>query len=319
VSGEPISKSGESFSGVFGKTMISLAEQNNQVCAITAAMPTGTGLTEFKKQFPKRMFDVGIAEEHAVSMAGGLAKQGMVPVVALYSTFLQRAYDMVLQDICMQKLHVVFAVDRAGLVGEDGETHHGVFDIGFLQQAPGMHIICPGSLSELQHMLTYAVCDHDGPIAIRYPRGGNRGYSDSAWESAKNGVACHKEGKDVVFITYGTLLQNVMDAAEKLEVCGVSACVLRLLTVKPLPLDEILSQISGHSHVIVAEEALRGSGIGQHLAYEIAKQRPDCRVDVLDLGEEFITHGSLDSLYRHCSLDGDSICNYVQEVLKVEN
>ena len=319
VSGEPISKSGETFSGVFGKTMISLAEKKNEVCAITAAMPTGTGLTEFKKQFPERLFDVGIAEEHAVSMAGGLAKQGMVPVIALYSTFLQRAYDMILQDVCMQKLHVVFAVDRAGLVGEDGETHHGVFDIGFLQQAPGMHIMCPGNLAELQDMLTYAVCDHDGPIAIRYPRGGNRGYVDSAWKSAKSGLACHKAGRDVVFITYGALLQNVIDAAEKLKSNGVSAGVLRLLTVKPLPMDEILSHISEYSYVVIAEEALRGSGIGQLLASQITKQRPDCQVDVLDLGEEFITHGSLDSLYRHCKLDGESICNYVQEALKVEN
>ena len=320
VTGEPVSKGGETFSDMFGKTMLALAEENKAVCAITAAMPAGTGLLEFKKQFPSRIFDVGIAEEHAVSMAGGLAKQGMVPVVAVYSTFLQRAYDMILQDVCMQKLHAVFAVDRAGLVGEDGETHHGVFDVGFLRQAPGIQVLCPGSLAELQDMLIWAVCHQNGPVAIRYPRGGDRGYSDSAWNYDKNGVVtCHKKGKDVVLITYGTLFKNVADAAACLEKDHISAAVLRLLTVKPLPIREILSHISPDAYVLIAEETLRGSGVGQALAVEIQKDRPGCRVDVLDLGEEFVTHGSLDALYHHCKLDGKSICHYVQEALKVEN
>ena len=138
VNGVPLQKSKSGFSDCFGATMVELAKVNPRLCAITAAMPGGTGLLGFKKQFPKRLFDVGIAEEHAVSMAGGLAKQGMIPVVALYSTFLQRAYDMILQDVCMLNLHVVFAVDRAGLVGEDGETHHGIYDVGFLRHAPGL-------------------------------------------------------------------------------------------------------------------------------------------------------------------------------------
>ena len=156
-----------SFSSAFGKTMCELAQRNEKLCAITAAMPGGTGLLGFKEAFPKRTFDVGIAEEHAMSMAGGLAKQGMVPVVALYSTFLQRAYDMILQDIAMLKLHCVIAVDRAGLVGDDGETHHGVFDVGFLRQAPGLCLLAPGSLKELEAMLTWAVEKQTGPAAIR--------------------------------------------------------------------------------------------------------------------------------------------------------
>ena len=157
ATGESLSSKTQTFSDAFGKTMLTLAAQDEKVCAITAAMPGGTGLLEFKKQYPKRLFDVGIAEEHAVSMAGGLAKQGMKPVVAIYSTFLQRSYDMILQDVGMQRLNVVFAVDRAGLVGEDGETHHGIYDIGFLHQVPDMKVLCPASCEELQDMLQWAV------------------------------------------------------------------------------------------------------------------------------------------------------------------
>jgi len=318
--GKAVSQKKETFSDVFGSTMLSLAKEDNRVCAITAAMPAGTGLMEFKAKYPNRIFDVGIAEEHAVSMAGGLAKQGMVPVVALYSTFLQRAYDMILQDVCMQNLHVVFAVDRAGLVGEDGETHHGVFDIGFLQQAPGMQILCPGSLAELRDMLTWSVCEQNGPVAVRYPRGGDRCHCPSAWNYNDCGVLhCHKQGKDVVFITYGTLLQNVSEAAHKLEEEQVSVGILRLLTVKPLPVREILSYITKDTLVVIVEETLRGSGIGQNLASEILKALPDCKVDVLDLGDGFVTHGSLDALYRHCGLDGESIYSYVKEARNVEN
>ncbi len=206
ITGEPAKKNEQTFSDTFGSVMTELAQQDSRICAITAAMPGGTGLLDFKKQFPERLFDVGIAEEHAVSMAGGLAKQGMVPVVALYSTFLQRSYDMILQDICMLGLHVVFAVDRAGLVGEDGETHHGVFDVGFLRQAPGMTVLCPVSTTELRDMLIWAIFDHDGPVAIRYPRGTDRGYSMSSWEQradiAKNGfLTCHRQGSDVALVT----------------------------------------------------------------------------------------------------------------------
>ena len=188
------------FSETFGKTLEDLAEHDPRICAITAAMPGGTGLLDFQKKYPKRTFDVGIAEEHAVSMAGGLAKQGMVPVVALYSTFLQRSYDQILQDIAMLKLHVVLAIDRAGLVGEDGETHHGVFDSGFLRHAPGMTVLAPASCSELAEMLRWAVQCCDGPVAVRYPRGGDGAYTGSAWDS-DSGVACHRTGKDGAILT----------------------------------------------------------------------------------------------------------------------
>ena len=319
VTGEPLKKGTDTFSASFGRTMLELAEKDNRVCAITAAMPGGTGLLEFKNQYPRRMFDVGIAEEHAVSMAGGLAKQGMVPVIALYSTFLQRAYDMILQDICMLNLHAVFAVDRAGLVGEDGETHHGIYDIGFLRQAPNMTILCPASLQEQADMLRWSVREHNGPVAIRYPRGGNRDYEASEWTDcqtiARDGLlTCHRKGKDVTIVCYGTMLQNAMDAAQRLSQKGIEATVLRLLTVKPLPVKAVLDQMAHGAPVIVAEEVSGNCGVRDSLAYELRKQIPDCCVEGLDLGDRFVPHGALEKLYDHCGLSGQKIAEYVQEV-----
>ena len=307
-----------SFSETFGNTMCTLAQEDDRVCAITAAMPGGTGLLSFKKQFPKRLFDVGIAEEHAMSMAGGLAKQGAVPVIALYSTFLQRSYDMILQDICMQNLHVVIAVDRAGLVGEDGETHHGVFDVGFLRQAPNMTVLCPGSLAELSVMLRWAVQEHDGPVAVRYPRGGNGKFTENRW-CVSDPVVKHRDGKDCAIITYGKLINNALDAADMLAKSGVDAAVLRLTRIHPLPVDALTSALEGYHCAVIIEECCDGSGIYASVAWELREITPGCKFAHLDLGKKFTTHGSMDALYRQCGLDADSIANYVQEVLKVEN
>ena len=324
ATGETLSKGGESFSESFGKTMVELGSSDQRICAITAAMPGGTGLTEFKKNFPDRTFDVGIAEEHAVSMAGGLAKQGMVPVVALYSTFLQRSYDMIMQDIAMLRLHVVLAVDRAGLVGEDGETHHGIYDIGFLRHAPGMMILCPGSTAEQKDMLRWAVNKHDGPVAIRYPRGGNRSFAGSNWDVAEDvqiagALACHRTGKDVTLITYGTMLDNTMQAAQLLAQQGVEATVLRLMTVAPVPVNEIVSNMSQTPHVVVVEEAAAECGVGELIAWKLKNLRRDIRVDGMDLGKQYITHGDMNSLYKHYRLDPQSIANYVMEARSHEN
>ena len=318
VTGEPLKKSTQTFSDVFGKAMVELAAADSRVCAITAAMPGGTGLLEFKKQYPKRLFDVGIAEEHAVSMAGGLAKQGLIPVVALYSTFLQRSYDMILQDICMLKLHVVFAVDRAGLVGEDGETHHGVFDVGFLRHAPGMTVLCPASFQELQQMLNWAVEEQNGPVAIRYPRG-TSDFQESAWENdpaiSQNGaLACHRRGKDVTILTYGTLVGNALKAGEILASYGIEATVLRLLTVSPLPVNQVISHLPAGKHVVILEETSKNCGIHQALAWEIKKRYPKLRVDAIHLGEGYVTHGRVDQLYAHYGLDALSVANKIREV-----
>lgn len=314
VTGGTAGKSEGSFSQTFGETILSLAKENNDICAITAAMPGGTGLLEFKKQFPNRLFDVGIAEEHAVSMAGGLAKQGMIPVVALYSTFLQRAYDMILQDICMLNLHVVFGVDRAGLVGEDGETHHGIYDVGFLRHAPGMTVLAPASRKELAEMLTWAVKEQSGPVAIRYPRGSDRSYIDSAWK-AENAVVCHRKGDDVTLITYGVLLDNAMKAAELLSEQGIEATVLRLTKLTDLPVKEISQSISANKRIVAIEEVGGHCGIGAELAVKMQ----GCQVNCIDLGDQYITHGAVNVLYEHYGLSPEAIKNYVLEVHRDEN
>ena len=311
--GEPLKKSEETFSASFGREMLALAAADLRVCAITAAMPGGTGLLELKKAYPQRIFDVGIAEEHAVSMAGGLAKQGMVPVVALYSTFLQRAYDMILQDICMLGLHVVFAIDRAGLVGEDGETHHGIYDIGFLRHAPGMTILCPASMQEQTQMLRWAVTAHNGPVAIRYPRGGDRDYKESGWHPTRR-VVCHRSGADVTLITYGTMVNHVLEAAQRLAQQGADATVLRLLSVQPLPVEEIACQMAAGKTVVVIEEVSGNCGVTDALAAALTPLRPDCSVYGKDLGHRYICHGAPDKLYAHYGLDAESIAEFVQEV-----
>lgn len=320
VTGEVPQKSGESFSDAFGTVMCQMAAEDDRVCAITAAMPGGTGLLDFKKTYSNRMFDVGIAEEHAVSMAAGLAKQGMIPVVALYSTFLQRSYDMILQDAGILGLHVVIAVDRAGLVGEDGETHHGLFDVGFLRHVPGMMVLCPASTRELQDMMRWAVLKDTGPIAVRYPRGGDRGYTESAWDMESPKAVCmHRNGEHVTLITYGTLVNNAEKAAELLEQRGISASVLRLTAVAPLDAASVRRQLSDQKAVIILEETLKGRGIGQTLAYDLANLGFAGSVHCRDLGDAYVSHGAVDTLHKHHGLDAEGIAAYALEVLKVEN
>jgi len=320
MTGQTQSSDKPTFSQTFGEEMLRLAEEDPKVCAITAAMPAGTGLLDFMNRYPERTFDVGIAEEHAVSMAGGLAKQGMIPVVAVYSTFLQRSYDMILQDICMLHLHTVLAVDRAGLVGEDGETHHGVFDVGFLRHAPGLRILCPGSCKELSDMLRWSVLRYDGPVAVRYPRGGDGEYQDSGWLADGSFSVCsHRSGDDVMLITYGTAVNYVMEAARLLEEQGVSAGVLRLMTVKPLPVDELLHLVKKDTPFFVIEEVCEGCGIKEALAWELHKRDYKAKVYGMDLGDDYITHGSLQSLRKACKIDAQSIVNYVMEEHSCEN
>lgn len=312
-----------SFSKNFGNVMLDIAAMDPKVCAITAAMPEGTGLLDFMKTYPDRTFDVGIAEEHAVSMAGGLAKQGMKPVVAIYSTFLQRGFDQIMQDIAMMHLHVVLAVDRAGLVGEDGETHHGVFDVGYLRMVPGMTVLCPANIEEQDDMLRWAISRQNGPVAVRYPRGGNRQLTDSAWPKAvsdafKGAMVKHKSGEDVMLITYGTVTDNVIEAAHLLSERGISAGVIRLLSVNPLPIADIVKELDACRHVMVVEESCTAAGIKEALAWEIQHTVSECKVDGIDLGDRFICHGDMNSLYKYCGLDSISIADRTQEAIRDE-
>lgn len=302
------------FSDVFGQAMLELASENPKLCAITAAMPDGTGLIEFMQQYPTRTFDVGIAEEHAVSMAGGLAKQGMVPVVALYSTFLQRSFDQIMQDIAMLNLHVVFAVDRAGLVGEDGETHHGVFDPGFLQLVPSMKILCPVNNVELRDMLRWAVNDYDGPVAVRFPRGSEDLINESSWENGS--VATYHRGTDGLIITYGKLANEAIKAATMLRNCGLQVSVMRLLEINPIPLESIVELYEGQKHIVIAEEA--SSGIAEKLAWHMQQIMPNAKIRIADIGKHYVTHGNIQTLYQHCGLDAASLAKKMMEVQKIE-
>ena len=317
VTGKKLAPKVRTFSDAFGDTMVALAAREARLCAITAAMPGGTGLLKYMQQYPQRLFDVGIAEEHAVSMAGGLAKQGMIPVVAIYSTFLQRAYDQLMQDVAMLHLHVVLAIDRAGLVGDDGPTHHGVFDVGFLRQIPGMRILAPASLCELEQMLTWAVESCDGPVAVRYPRGTEGKYTASAWDAAAK-VAPHRRGADVTLITYGTMINPVLDAADRLAQQGISCTVLRLLELSDLPAEEILRLMPEKKNVVIIEETAANSGVAQPLAWQLRGLCPECRVSGIDLGHDFVPHGSQQRLYEYCGLDAASIAQFVSGVLTDE-
>ena len=323
VTGKKLGPKVRTFSDSFGDTMLELASRDPRVCAITAAMPGGTGLLGFMRRYPKRYFDVGIAEEHAVSMAGGLAKQGMIPVAAIYSTFLQRSFDQILQDVCMLHLHVVLAIDRAGLVGDDGPTHHGVFDVGFLRMAPGMLILAPVNFAEQRDMLCWAVDSYDGPVAFRYPRGTEGSYRESGWQGfsglEKRGVVrCHRKGTDVTLLTYGSMLENVLEAAELLEKKGLSVCVLRLLTLSVFPVDQILREMAPGRPLIVAEETAAGSGIREALASQLREVDAACRVTGLDLGKDYVPGGSMKELYHFCGLDGGAIAAFAEEVLRSE-
>ena len=310
----------KTFSDSFGEVIVELAQNNPKVCAITAAMPGGTGLMGMMKHYPERLFDVGIAEEHAVSMAGGLAKQGLIPVVALYSTFLQRAYDQIFQDVALLRLHVVFAIDRAGLVGDDGPTHHGVFDIGFLRQVPGMLVLNPVSFAEQKDMIRWAVEEYHGPVAIRYPRGTEGSYKNSDWHGIDcRAVKCHRMGRDITLITYGTMLENTLKAADILSEQGIEATVIRLMNLSVFDAGQIGSYISGSGKALVIEEMTSGSGIREALSYELRRKNSSIEIAGMDLGKDFVPHGAQRKLYAYCGLDEESIANFVKEMLAHED
>ncbi|WP_294532619.1 1-deoxy-D-xylulose-5-phosphate synthase [uncultured Pseudoflavonifractor sp.] len=310
--GEPLSEGGPNFSAAFGDALCALAEEDRRICAITAAMRDGTGLGEFSRRFPTRYFDVGIAEGHATAMAAGMAKQGLVPVFAVYSTFLQRSYDMLIHDVAIQGLHVVFAVDRAGLVGEDGETHHGVLDVAFLDTVPGMTVLCPSSFSELKTMLAYAIKEVCGPVALRYPRGGEGLYAaDSGTEPA----VLLRQGGDITLVGYGVMINEVIRCAELLQQHGISAEIVKLNTITPLDIQVIQRSVSKTDCLLVAEDAMEANCVGRRIATELALAgTPISSMALCNLGRSFVTHGSVAELRKLCGLDGESLCRKAMEV-----
>ena len=298
----------ESFSSVFGAALTELAEEDPRVCAITAAMEDGTGLTPFAGRFPDRFFDVGIAEGHAAAMAAGLAKQGALPVFAVYSSFLQRAYDQLLHDVALSGLHVVFAVDRAGLVGADGATHHGVMDTVFLSGIPNMTVLCPASFAELRAMLRRALFEMTGPVAIRYPRGGEGAFTA---DTSAGDFAELRTGKDITLCAYGTLINNVLGAAELLHEDGIEARVVKLNRISPFRGGELSKCFGTTKRLLVAEECLGVGCIGQRIAAILAEPQ---RLTLCNLGRRFIEQGSVGELYRQCGLDAESLARTAKEV-----
>ena len=302
----------ETFSHVFGETLRQLARQDGRVCAITAAMADGTGLTGFAVEFPRRFFDVGIAEGHGVAMAGGMAKQGLIPVFAVYDSFLQRGYDMLVQDMALEKLHGVLAVDRCGLVGADGETHHGCLD--YLSQIPGMTVLAPASFAELRRMLRRAVLDMTGPVAVRYPRGGEDGYDGDCGDEP---VTVLRQGTDAAIVTYGILTGQALRAAELLEKEGVSLRVVKLNRVAPLDGDGICRALDGVKRVVAAEDQLRAGAVGERLGALLLERGAGIeRYALRNAGEALPAQGSTAQLRHVLGLDAEGMAQAVREVLK---
>ena len=318
--GEPKKSVSEvpSYTEVFGDTLVRLARQNPKVVAITAAMPDGTGLADFHKEFPTRFFDVGICEQHAVTFAGGLAVEGMRPVAVIYSTFLQRAYDQVLHDVCLQNLPVVFALDRAGIVGEDGETHQGLFDLAFLRHLPNLVLMAPKDENELRDMLLTAV-EHPGPIALRYPRGRGAGV---AFSSTLNKVPIGKaevlqEGQDLLILALGASVYPALEAAQELAKQGFSATVVNARFVKPLDESLILSLAARHGRVLTVEENVMAGGFGSAVL-ELLADRGLFGVTVKRLGipDCFVEHGTQDILRQKYGLDAAGIVKSALTILE---
>ncbi len=297
-----IRPTGKCFCDVMGEELCELAEKDLRITAVTAAMSDGTGLFSFSQRFPKRFFDVGIAEEHAVSMAAGMAKQGLIPVFAVYSSFLQRAYDMLLHDVSLQNLHVVFCVDRAGIVGSDGETHNGVFDVSYLSTVPGMTVLCPSSFAEMRRMLRTAIYEIEGPVAVRYPRGGEGDYH----ADTKKAILC--EGNDLTIVSYGTMINAALSAADVLAENGFSGEVIKLDTVCPLQVDVIMESLQKTHRLLVAEDVCRPGCVGEQLLSACAS----CGVvlkeaKLVNVGNGILPHGSVPLLMEACSLNGAAL------------
>jgi len=318
-SGDCLKKSDIStYTEIFGRTLVQLAEQDPCIVAITAAMCSGTGLTEFAGKFPRRFFDVGIAEQHAVTLAAGLAISGLKPVVAIYSTFLQRAYDQILHDVCLQNLPVVFAIDRAGIVGDDGPTHHGLFDYSFLRNIPNMTIMAPADENELQHMLNTAL-QVNGPCALRYPRGTGLGVAlDRQYRDIPVGKAeVLSEGKDITLLAVGNMVPVARRAAAMLKEQGVLATVINARFVKPLDAACIAEHAKRTGRLITIEENVLAGGFGSAVL-ELLESRGlhDIQVKCLGIADTFVEHGSQALLREKYGLTAQGLVEAAREMVK---
>ena len=310
-----VTNNGEkTFSSVFGEELTELALRDPRLCAITASMTTGTRLEVFAARFPERFFDVGIAEGHAVSMAAGMASRGAIPVFAVYSTFLQRSYDMLIHDVAISGLHVVYAVDRAGLVPGDGETHQGLFDVAYLSSVPCMTVLCPASYAELGDMLRYAVDSVAGQVAVRFPRGGEGAYTDGGAESVKT----VREGKDFTLVTYGINVNTAIEAARILEKENISIEIVKLGCICPIDISAILKSVAKTNRLLVLEECSARGCAGERIVTSLVGVRAKLKsVALLNTGDLFPPCGEIDDLRKLCGIDTDSVCGKIRGELKL--
>lgn len=305
------------FTQAFSKALLTLAEKDPSITAITAAMPEGTGLDSFRDKYPSRYFDVGIAEEHAATFAAGLAAGGVKPVVALYSTFAQRCYDQILHDICLQNLPVVFALDRAGLVGEDGPTHHGVFDLSFLRDMPNLILAAPADENEMQHLLKTAF-EAKAPFVLRYPRGAGFGIAlDKEPKALPIGKGVWlKKGKDATILAIGNRVHPALDAAQKLAEKGVDCGVVNMRFVRPLDKKLIDEALKISPRLVTVEDNMLSGGFGSAVAEYLADKQADFKLLRLGIGDEFVPHGKCASLYDKVGISAEQMTKHILKWMK---
>lgn len=295
------------YTDVFSTVMCKMGERDEKVCAITAAMPDGTGLKRFRSMYPDRFFDVGIAEEHAVTFAAGLAMGGLKPIVCVYSSFLQRAYDQLIHDVCIQNLHVVFAIDRAGIVGSDGETHQGIFDLSFLSTIPNMCVMAPKNKWELSDMIKFAL-NYNGPVAIRYPRG-------KAYDGLSEFRAPIEYGQaewiniesDICLIAVGSMVKTAVIVREKLKEKGLNVSVMNARFVNPIDKELIRDALKTHNHIVTLEENVRAGGFGENVAEFLYTEGIIAKLTTVAVPDMYVEHGNVDLLMKEIGLDSDSI------------
>ncbi|TSA28542.1 MAG: 1-deoxy-D-xylulose-5-phosphate synthase [Ignavibacteriales bacterium] len=322
VTGESIKKAGgtPAYTTIFGNALVEIAKQNPKVIGITAAMPDGTGLDIFQKEMPERYFDVGIAEEHAVTFAAGMATQGIIPVVAIYSTFLQRAFDQMIHDVALQKLHVVFVLDRAGLVGADGPTHHGAFDLTYLRLIPNMVIMAPKDEAELRDMLFTAVNYEKGPIAIRYPRGSALGVpvKDGFTEMQIGKAERLVKGQDVALLAVGNMVEYAKKSSEKLLADGIRCEIINMRFIKPLDVDMLNDVVTRFEKIVTLEESTIIGGFGTGVLEYLAER--NFKNDILRIGlpDKFVDHGTQEELHKQLGIDPDGIVEKIKKFLNTK-
>lgn len=313
--GEAIKKHETTYADVFSGKLCELASENKKIVAVTASMKDGTGLGKFDMKFPDRTFDVGIAEGHAVTFTASLALGGMIPVTAIYSAFLQRGFDQLLTDVCMQNVHAVFAVDRAGMVGEDGKSHQGLFDLSYLSMLPNMTVMAPKNANELGQMLEFAI-NANGPVAIRYPRGSAfTGLSDFNQKIELGRAEVIQKGKDAAILAIGAAVETALETAKKLENKGIHATIVNMRFVKPID-EQLLTELAReHRLFATIEENVKNGGFGEKVLEAVSRNNLDTRVYIAAVDDVFVSHGTVAQQRKNVGIDAESVAAEILELL----